>query len=188
MREKKHPREPAREKRAGAEPVLFEEILYRQFVEKYGMTREDFLRLAMHLADKKLPDRNKGFPVSILRSPELSSLEAIVKYLRENRKLGYRQIGSLLNRNPATLAVTYKVAKRKKKEPFSPEADFDTERINFSAFAGNLSVLEAICHHLKSHGKSFSQISHLIDRDQKTVWTVCSRAQAKLKRRNGSTK
>jgi DNA-binding CsgD family transcriptional regulator len=120
------------------------------------------------------------FPVSILKT-ELSSLEAIVKYLRENKKLSYKEIAKLLKRDPKTLAVSCAVAERKKSEKFSKYICADKKKIPFSIFDEKLSILESICSYLRSQGLSFSEISRLIAKDPRTIWTVCKRAEQKMK-------
>ena len=61
---------------------------------------------------------NESFPISILKNDILAPLESIIKYLRENKKLTYKQISSLIARNPKSLATTYAIAKRKSPEKF----------------------------------------------------------------------
>ena len=43
----------------------------------------------------------------------------------------------------------------------------------------SLTVLEALVHYLKDSGFTFKEISLLINRDQRTIWTVYSRAKGK---------
>ncbi len=43
----------------------------------------------------------------------------------------------------------------------------------------SLSVLETLVFHLKNSGFTFKEISLLINRDQRTIWTVYSRAKRK---------
>ena len=76
--------------------------------------------------------------------------------------------------------MSYRVARTKKKEPFSKEVELGSEMIEFSAFKSGLSVLESTCTYLASYGKSFSQIARLLNKDQRTIWTVCKRAERKL--------
>ena len=121
----------------------------------------------------------KNFPISILKT-ELSGLEAIVKFLKENRKNSYKEIATLLKRNPKTLAVSYNVAKTKKPEKFSKYICANKTKIPFSVFSEELSILEAICAYLKSENMSYSEIARLINKDPRTVWTVCKRAEKKM--------
>ena len=43
----------------------------------------------------------------------------------------------------------------------------------------SLSVLETLVYYLKDSGFTFKEISLLINRDQRTIWTVYSRAKRK---------
>jgi hypothetical protein len=142
----------------------------------YGLEKGELLPLI----EKRKDQLQNSFPTFILRDSKLSSLEAIVKFLRENRKLSYQEIAQLLCRKPATLAVTYSVAKSKKAEAFQSELDIEEEFVPFSAFTAKLSVLESICLHLKSQDKSYSEIARVLGKDPRTVWTVCKRAQGKV--------
>ena len=131
---------------------------------------------------KEIPQKEAidSFPISILRNSQLSSLEAIVKYLRENKALSYEEIGKLLSRKPKTLAVTYACANRKFPKRFSSDIASENERIEFSAFKSRLSVLESICIYLRSQNKNYSQIALMLSKDPRTVWTVCKRAEKKI--------
>jgi hypothetical protein len=159
--------------------TLFEELAFKHLAKKYDISKEDILALA---ANKK--NLNESIPVSIIRTLELSSLEAIVKFLRENRNKSYKIIGTLLNRNHKTLAVTYAVAIRKKPELFSKEREDDSNRIPFTAFNNDLSILESICTYLKSIDYSYADIARMINKDQRTVWTVCHRAKIKSQKKS----
>ena len=86
--------------------------LYTILYNRFGITKKKFQE---YISQQKLlvdirTSLQSSFPIIILRT-ELSGLEAIVKYLRENRQASYKEIGILLKRNPKTLAVTYKIAK-----------------------------------------------------------------------------
>ena len=162
---------------------VFEE-LFTEFIKlKYNVTPDDLSFLLSGMESRKA-----SIPISIFKTSTLSSLEAIVKFLRENRNLSYNRIGMLLCRNPRTLAVTYNVSRRKMQAFFDDSIDNDNSRIPFTAFTRRLSILECICVYLKSQGNSYAEISRMIDRDQRTVWTVCKRAEKKLsKDKPGST-
>lgn len=150
------------------------------------LLEEDYPRdkYSIEINLKPLLEQENSFPTSILRSEQLSSLEAIVKYLRENKKLQYKKIGELLQRNHKTLAVTYKNAIKKQPAPFASSVEREQERIEFFAFNNKLSVLEAITLFLKKQDKNFSEISRLLGKDPRTIWTVHDRAMKKLGGRN----
>lgn len=54
-------------------------------------------------------------PVSIFKESKLSPFETIVKYLKEEMKLNYHQIGILLNRDERNIWTVYNRATRKQK-------------------------------------------------------------------------
>lgn len=54
-----------------------------------------------------------SIPIDILRDRDVSALEAIVRYLKEEQKLTYSQIAQLLNRDDRTVWTTYKRAAKK---------------------------------------------------------------------------
>jgi len=56
---------------------------------------------------------NVSIPVSIFKEPRLSPFEAIVKYLKEGKKLTYHQIGILLNRDERNIWTVYNRARKK---------------------------------------------------------------------------
>ncbi|MGV8150340.1 MAG: hypothetical protein ACP5NV_01290 [Candidatus Woesearchaeota archaeon] len=140
---------------------------------KYGFKEEELQTILKN---------NIQLPVSIIKNDILAPLEAIVKYLRENKNLTYKQIGKLLSRDPKTLAVTYSVAR--KKQPTKIILEEDTIYIEFSIFnthqKQDLSILETICYSLKNSGMHYNQISRILGKSQKTIWTVYDRATKKI--------
>jgi hypothetical protein len=154
------------------------EDLFFEFIEgKYNISKDELLKL---IEDKRSTrDIVDGIPVSILNSTVLSSLEAIVKFLRENRDLSYNIIGEKLSRNPKTLAVTYAVARRKMPEMFAKNIENDVNIIPFITFSDKLSILESVCVYLKSQNNSYADIARMLNKDQRTIWTVCMRAEKK---------
>jgi hypothetical protein len=164
---------------------LFEELFFEFIEKKYNISQKEFLTI---IEEKQ--NINNSLPISILNTVKLSSLEAIVKFLRENRGLSYIDVGKLLNRNSKTLAVTYAVAHRKMPELFSKDTDNDTKRIPFTAFSKSLSILECICSYLKNSNpeNSYADIARMLNKDQRTIWTVCKRAERKSSEKNSSGK
>lgn len=118
-------------------------------------------------------------PISIFDNKELSCLETIVKYLKEEFNLRFHEIALLLNRNDRTIWTTYNnaIKKRKEKLPvkeskfFIPTAIFKNRKF---------SVLESIVSYLKDKfNLRYSEISILLNRDERNIWTVYSRAKKK---------
>ncbi|MBW2984589.1 hypothetical protein KY361_05710 [Candidatus Woesearchaeota archaeon] len=52
-------------------------------------------------------------PVSIFKKEKLSPFEAIVKYLKDDMKLTYHEIGILLNRDERNIWTVYNRARKK---------------------------------------------------------------------------
>ena len=119
-------------------------------------------------------------PISVFQNDFLGSLETIVKYLRENLLLTFKQISSLTNRDPIALAVTYRNAKKKMEAKFI-EAALSPYYIPVSILQDrNLSVLENIVSYLKdTFGLAYHKIALLLNRDDRTIWTVYQKAKKK---------
>lgn len=132
----------------------------------------------MELFGKKIPKADL-LPSSIFDNKELSCLETIVKYLKEEVKLRFHEIALLLNRNDRTIWTTYNVASKKRKEKLSvKESKFF---VPVSIFKDRkLSVLEALVGHLKDNfNLRYSQIAVLLRRDERNIWTVYNRYKKK---------
>jgi hypothetical protein len=145
---------------------------------KEQLAPEEIVKLATKLL--KIPAVEEvEIPLSVFHNDYLSSLETIVKYLRENLTLSYKQIGSLTNRNPVVLAVTYRNANRK--FPSKLVEKISPYKIPVSILKDKkLSVLENIVCYLKDNfSLSYHNIAVLLNRDDRTIWTVYQRAQKK---------
>jgi|SRR3989338_8664243 len=160
-------------KRESAEKRLTEALNY---LKVQGLTSEEIVNLVNHVFKPK--DEVK-VPIHIFRNGHLSSLETIVKYLRENLLLSFRQIGSLTARNPVALAVTYRNAKKKMGEALAEGSS--PYHIPVSILQNrSLSVLENIVSYLKdTFGLAYHAIAALLNRDDRTIWTVYSRCKKK---------
>ena len=120
-------------------------------------------------------------PISIFNNNELSCLETIVKYLKEEFKLRFHEIALLLNRNDRTIWTTYNVACRKRKEKlpvkkskfFIPNSIFKDRKF---------SILESITCYLKDNfNLRYCQIAALLNRDERNIWSVYNKALKKKK-------
>ena len=82
------------------------------YLKEQGFSSEQISKLINELLE--LPSKEEvKVPISVFKNEYLGSLENIVKYLRENLLLSFKQIGALTNRNEIALAVTYRNAKKK---------------------------------------------------------------------------
>ena len=160
----------------GAEKKLLSTLNY---LKKQGLSSEEIIELANKLLKVEVKEEVK-VPISVFENEHLGSLENIVKYLRENLLLSFKQIGSLTNRNPVALAVSYRNAKKKLEDKFVVE-EISPYSIPVSILQDrNLSVLENIVSFLKdTFGLTYHKIAVLLNRNDRTIWTVYQRARKK---------
>jgi hypothetical protein len=157
------------------EKRLFDTLIY---LKKHGLSSKEIVGLVNE--SLKVPEKEEvNVPISVFKNDHLGSLETIVKYLRENLLLTFKQIAILTNRNDIALAVSYRNAKRKFGEKFVEE--ISSYHIPVSILKDRkLSVLENIVSYLKSNfGLTYHSIALLLNRDDRTIWTVYQRAKKK---------
>lgn len=145
----------------------------QQIIDKYKdehkLGKYDIIDLVL---GKEVSDP-KSIPVSIF-SNKLACFEAIVKYLRENCKLKFREIAELTGRKLSTALNTYSKAKAK----YPNRLDVDgKEHIPIEVLDSGKSVLEAVVVYLKDKGMRYSEIAAALKRDQRTIWTVYARSK-----------
>lgn len=143
--------------------------------EKYKISSGEILSLI----EERPVSKDILIPVSIFEAENLSALEAICKYLKEEKELTYSKIALLLNRNSRTIWTTYSNAAQKIKEKLLvKESKFF---IPISIFTDRkLSVLEAIVSHLKDNfNLRYSEIAALLNRDERNIWTAYKKAKEK---------
>ena len=141
----------------------------------------EFLLLFRKFKEGKNSEKDVEIPVGIFSS-HLSSLEAIVKYLKEIKKLKFSQIASALNRSDKTIWVTYRNASKKMPQEFGfiPK----DLQIPVSVFSDrSRSTLENIVNFLKNLNLKNHQIAEMLNLDDRTIWTVY--AKVKKKREDG---
>ena len=166
------------EKKGLAEKRLLDTLKY---LKEQGFSSKEIVELINKLLKVEVKEEIK-VPISVFNNDKLGSLENIVKYLRENLLLSFKQIASLTNRNEIALAVTYRNAKRKLAEKFVI-TEISPYSIPVSILKDrNLSVLENIAVYLKdTFGLAYHKIAVLLNRDDRTIWTVYQRAKKKKK-------
>ena len=151
-----------------------------EHLKEKGLSSEEIVSTVNRLLKVEAKEEVK-VPISVFKNDKLGSLETIVKYLRENKLLAFKQIGSLTNRNEIALAVTYRNAKRKLEAKFIEE--ISPYYLPVSILKDRkLSVLENIVSYLKdTFGLTYAKIAVLLNRDDRTIWTVYQRAKKKKK-------
>ena len=152
-----------------------------------GLTKEKILDILIsHLKDEhnfnadKIKElfEKKYIPVSVFKS-KLGPLESLVKYMKEELELNYHSIAVLLKRNDRTIWTTYNNANKKLKQKLSYSSDDIC--VPISIFENRkLSILESLILYLKdTMALRMPKISALLGRDNRTIWTVYSRAKKK---------
>ena len=126
-------------------------------------------------------DRRELFiPLSIFNK-KLSSLEVISKYLFENENLSLKAISNLLNRSNRNIWNSYDRSKKK-----FPKKLLVKESILLPiSILRNLdfTLLENIILYLKENLElSYHEIAVLLQRDDRTIWTVYNRLKQKRRR------
>ncbi len=112
---------------------------------------------------------------------ELSSLETVCKYLKENKNLKNIDIASLVGRDSKSVWQAYNSSKKKHSRKFV-EKKFDYTFPVIILQNRNLSVLENIVYYLKqNYNLSYHDIAVLLKRDERTIWTVWNNILKKLK-------
>jgi len=153
----------------GSNTKLVKEILGR-------LTKEQVIDLFIgYLVDKKTKTDEIKIPVSAFDAKKLSSFEIIVRYLKDYKALKNSKISELLVRSPQSVWNTYKKSRKKfsgKIETKSSEYDIPVSVFQKKGYT----ILESIVVFLKDeHDLRFSDIAKLINRDQRTIWTVYNR-------------
>jgi len=140
--------------------------LIRSYLEK--LDRD----VIVNLFDKFLDKEPIKIYVSILKNRKLSSLESIVKYLRESG-LTNSAIANLIGRSPQVCSKTYNNAQKKYPHKITsvPSIDFPVKILK-----SKFSVLESIVAFLKEQGLTYHEIAQALNRDDRTIWTVHKRA------------
>ncbi len=133
--------------------------------------------VAFTLAKKKKKGKKKyKIPTSIFVK-ELGGLEALVKYLKENLHLNYKEIAEEINRDERTVWTAYNKAVEKVPESLDIISNIT---IDLSIFKSELTPLAAAISHLKNLSFRNKEIASLINRDERNVWTIYNRIKDRL--------
>ncbi len=137
-----------------------------------------FIKQKYNLKDQELSkipaSKELRIPVSIFNEV-LGPLESIVKYLKEDKNLNYEEISKLLYRTKSPIIATYKNSLKKFKDRLDTKSDFFVPISIFSNL--KLSVLESIVKYMKENlSLTYHNIAVLLKRDDRTIWTIYSRA------------
>ena len=122
-------------------------------------------------------------PIEIFNNDSLSSLETVTKYLKEELSYRFKDIAFFLNRSQKTVWNAYSSSKEKMNSDFNFDKKISFLVPLFIFKDRSLSFLEALTEYLKENfNLKYCQIAALLNRDQRTVWTVYQRAKIKRKK------
>ena len=161
-----------------------------EFISKFNdLSKEDKIEMVSFFISelKRLHDVNESdifnkkeitFPIGIFSNDSLSSLEAIVKYLKEDLKIKFCKIAKILNRSSKTIWATYQ--KSAKKMPSSFGTVSREIMIPASAISNrNFSTLESVVGFVKDLDYSNHEVGVMLHLDDRTIWTVYDRVKKK---------
>jgi hypothetical protein len=155
----------------------FADSFYLNIKKKYNLEDK---KLKIILTDK---DENKNFIPSSIYSIDLGIFEGTVKFLHENRHLAFKDISEIMQKSQSNVIVTYRKTQKKSPKPFS-KINYNY-KINLSIFSKRLTCFESVCIYLKEiYHFNYHKIGKILDRDERTIWTVYHRA----KKKRGETK
>ena len=162
-------------------------LIADELKEEYSLNKKEIINVIIEKLSsrykvskkeiKELIEKEQEIPLSIFKK-ELGALESLVKYMKENLNMNCREIALALNRNERTIWTAYKKATQKQKNPIQTKETGLS--VGISIFKNrNLTILEAIIVYLKEKEMKYSEIAKLLDRDQKNIWTIYSKANKK---------
>lgn len=158
--------------------VLLQQLGKQELIAVVQQLQKKHQITAVTLREALKEAKDIRIPLSIF-SEQLSALESICKFLKENMNLTLHQIAQLLNRDDRTIWTTYTHACKKLPQLLSVAEN--TISIAAKSFARRkLSVLETlVCCLKEQHDLKYKEISLLLHRNERTIWTVYQRARKK---------
>jgi hypothetical protein len=136
------------------------------------------LELKYNIGTKEILEAIKSdtlIPLTIF-SARLTVLESVVKFLKEDKNSSFHEIGILLGRNERNIWHAYQHASVKQKKHL-PYKDSPYAVPVFIFQDTKLSALESLVVYLRhTFNLSYHEIAVLIQRDDRTIWTVYQRA------------
>ena len=158
--------------------------LLQELKKKYGLEYEHIVELLL--------DQHKyqGIPIEIFRS-SLPPLESLVRHLKDQALLSFAHIAKLLQRDETTIWMTYHNSLKRGMVTGTHLDALSLKEMNIkrenlivplSIFSQRrLSVLESLSLYLQETlNLSYHDLSVLLERNERTIWTVIYRAKEKL--------
>ena len=162
-----------------AKQILDKELLLSSFSALNSEEKIDIL--SSLVLSMKASSSKDSIPISIFENDKLSIFEALAKYMRENLKMRFVKIASLIGRSDKTVWVTYSKAKKKMPSPFTKLSSEITVPIsNFSN--SDLTIFEGLVLFLKEKDLANHEVALMLHRDDRTIWSVYDRAKKKSKK------
>jgi hypothetical protein len=156
-------------------------VIKDELRERYSLERADALdSIINELREKEYLIKKTGYgsvPITIF-SREVGALESVCKYMKENLGMTFHEIAVALNRNDRTVWTAFH--KASEKAPKRAYAEKTEIYVPLNVLRDRKhTILEAVIIYLKAKNMRFSEIAELVDRDQRNVWTIYSRATKK---------
>ncbi len=153
-------------------------------LELLGDRLEELLELvkANKLRENKVAENKEiVVPLDIFKQ-EGGAAESLCKYLKDNKGMKFSEIARLLKRDRRTISLNYKNTQTKILPENFGENEFYVPVRIFSD--RRLSILESLVSYLRNKGYKNVEIAKMLERDQRNVWTLHSRAAKKLRVEN----
>ncbi|MGB9748554.1 MAG: hypothetical protein ACP5OZ_02855 [Candidatus Woesearchaeota archaeon] len=121
-------------------------------------------------------------------SKKLGILESVVKYLKENVNLKNKEISKLISRSQKTIWSSYNSALKKQSSKLMATKDSKI-RIPIIVFSSNeLGALESLVLYLNKNGFSVNEISSMLERNYKTIYSTLNNAIKKTGTKDENSK
>ncbi len=142
-------------------------------------------------------------PLHIFHNKQLTPVEAIISFLKDYHNLTYHKISLLINRDERNVWKIYnnslkksnktktkenknkttRIAKVKEKIEINPKLLTLMSAIEIPThifYNKSLTPMQAIVFYLKKQDLTYRQISYLINRNERNIWTIYNQAKKKL--------
>ena len=144
-----------------------------------NLSKEEKIELLSSLLLSLKEKPSKDFiPAVIFENDKLSTFETLTKYMKENLKLRFVMIASLIKISDKTIWTTYSKARKKMSLPFtSVSSDINIPLSEFSD--RNFTIFESLVAYLKNLDLTNHEIASMLHRNDRTIWSVYDRAKKK---------
>jgi len=149
-------------------------LINEKLEERYGVNLQSLLS-----SDEKVgkAEEDIEIPLGLFKIANVGAAEILSKYLKDEKGFRFSEIEKLINRNQKTVALNYNNCSVKGKKIKVEKGEVVPLRI-FSD--RRLSVLESVVYYLKNQGRKNFEIAQMLDKDQRNIWTLYSRAVKKM--------